>query len=227
MTPYYETAYGQLYHGNCYEILPQLDLQADILLTDPMTGQGANTNGKRTQRGSHVLKGTLVENRDWAIMPDDVPFDPTPWLSYKQVILWEANHFSDLLPKNPKWIIWDKRDGSASDDNADCEMAWTNLPGVTRIWRQKWRGVCRAGEENIAISGPKLHPFQKPVALFKFCLEQCDLTGDPVVLDPFAGSGTTPVVCERMGIRWVAIELLEHFCYAIKNRLEIIQYEMW
>jgi hypothetical protein len=222
MNPYCRTQLGTLYHGDSYELVSRLKPQPTILLTDPMTGQGANTQGKTSKRGKRKrLNGGWVENQDWPIMADDVPFDPLPWLHYSQIILWEANHFSETLPQNPKWIIWDKRGKETNrDDNADCEMAWTNLPGVSRVFHHLWKGICREGEENIAKAGPKLHPFQKPIALMLFCLQQFRLDAQSVVLDPFAGSGTTPAACERRGIRWIAIEQDAHFCDTIAQRVK-------
>jgi site-specific DNA-methyltransferase (adenine-specific)/modification methylase len=96
--------------------------------------------------------------------------------------LWGADHYYHQLPPAGAWLVWDKRDGSTSDDHADCEMAWTNIPGPARLWSQKWRGVIRAGEENV-VHGPKCHPAQKPAALMQWCVEKT--TG--VVLDPFMG----------------------------------------
>jgi len=40
-----------------------------------------------------------------------------------------------------------------------------------------------------------------------------------VVLDPFAGSGTTSLACEDLGVKWVAIERKEKYCAIAKRRL--------
>ena len=86
----------------------------------------------------------------------------------------------------------------------------------TRIHRQLWRGMVREGEENVA-NGPKLHPAQKPIRLMMWCLgfAESDLT-----LDPFTGSGTVPVACERLGRRWIGIEISEEFCEIAAKRIE-------
>jgi site-specific DNA-methyltransferase (adenine-specific)/modification methylase len=222
MKPCFETELGALYHGDCFDIIPHLSQQPEILLTDPMYGIEANTRGKSTNRGKRKkLRGGWVENRDWNIMHDDKPFDPTQWLHYKQAIIWGGNHFADKLPASSKWIIWDKRCKETNrDDNADCEMAWTNLKGVSRVFHHLWKGVCRAGEENLSRQGAKLHPFQKPVALISFCLQQFSLDEHSIVIDPFAGSGTTGIACERMGIHWILIEKEKHFCDTIVERFD-------
>jgi site-specific DNA-methyltransferase (adenine-specific)/modification methylase len=108
----------------------------------------------------------------------------------------------------------------ARDDNADCEMAWTNLPGVARVHQQLWKGICRGGEENIAIGGSKLHPHQKPVALMDFCLERCSLSAGDVVLDPFMGSGSCAVAAIRRGAAYVGIEIDEGYFDIACRRIE-------
>lgn len=52
---------------------------------------------------------------------------------------------------------------------------------------------------------PKLHPTEKPVALFRHYIENSTEPGD-LVLDPFCGSGTTAVAAEQAGRRWVTME---------------------
>jgi hypothetical protein len=136
------------------------------------------------------------------IAGDDTPFNPQPWLHYPQIILWGAPHFSPPLPMRPGLLIWDKRDGRRRDHDSDCEIAWTNLPGRPCIHHQLWRGICRAGEENVA-NGWKHHPAQKPIALMRWCVEKT--TG--WVLDPFAGSCTTALACLALGRPCMAIEI--------------------
>ena len=103
---------------------------------------------------------------------------------------------------HPGLLIWDKRDGRRSDHYSDCEIAWTNLPGRPCIHHQLWRGICRAGEENVA-NGWKHHPAQKPIALMRWCVGKT--TG--LVLDPFAGSCTTALACLEVGRPCIAIEI--------------------
>ena len=45
---------------------------------------------------------------------------------------------------------------------------------------------------------------------------------DDVVLDCFAGSGTTCVVAEKLNRRWIGIELSEEYCEITKRRIEEI-----
>ena len=115
--------------------------------------------------------------------------------SAKIVILWGGNYFG--LPAASKWLVWDKEN---TGDFADCELAWTNLPGAVRIFRHMWNGMLRASERNT----PRVHPTQKPVALMDWCIGQA---GDvSTVFDPFMGSGTTGVSCANLGKAFIGVE---------------------
>lgn len=198
-----------LYLGDCREILPSLP-KIDAVVTDPPYGKKERTN--RKSNGRDVL-GKLKSNAaGWAkdyppVHGDDKPFDPAPWLEFPKVVLFGANWFSSRLPATSHWIIWDKREHTPPDDNADCELAWTNLPGPTRIHRQLWRGICRRGEENISAGEGRVHPTQKPIDLMAFCLQACRLKGGDLVLDPYMGAGATGIAAIRRGLKFIGIEI--------------------
>ena len=186
-----------LYLGDALQIAPTLQ-HIDALITDPP--YGTNFDFTKPRRSRTPLQ--LFSAARWSanITGDAQPFDPRPWLAYPQVILWGAEHYR--LPAAHGWIIWEKRAGSTPDDHAGCELAWSNVPGSSQVHWQKWRGMIRAGEENL-VHGPKRHPAQKPVALMRKCVEATTGT----VLDPYMGSGTTGVACVRLGRPFVGIEL--------------------
>lgn len=175
--------------------------QFSALIADPPYG-----NNYRQKRSRDKLVKVEVEHAP--IVGNAKPFDPRPLLSFAPTsILWGGNYYADKLPANSKWLIWDKREGTTPDDGADSELAWTNLPGVSRIHRQLWRGICRRGEENISKGARKLHPNQKPVALMNWCLDEAKVDTHGRVLDTHMGSGTTGVACLRRGIPFVGVEI--------------------
>ena len=201
---------ARLYLGNCLEILPTL-AGIDAIISDPPYGFGYDPNRKRNV--THVQKGLKLTDRNWKqIQGEAQAFDPRAMMVAPIVLLWGANHYADKLPSSKRWLIWDKRDGTPSDNQSDAELAWCNSGGSVRMHRQLWRGVARAGEENIASAGEKLHPHQKPVALMAWCLDQAGVTEGMTVCDPYMGSGSTLVACIRRGLPCVGIESdAEHF----------------
>jgi hypothetical protein len=149
------------------------------------------------------------------IAGDNRPFDPTPFLRFPRVLLFGANHFAQKLPAGGAWIAWDKAcNGGPADGFSDCEFAWTTERTARNVIRVQWKGVCTAniGERN----GERLHPTQKPIALMRRCV---DIVDADLILDPFAGSGTTMVAAHRTGRQSIGIEIEPKYCEIAKQRM--------
>lgn len=194
--------------GNCLDELPKLaDTKIDAVITDPPYGIALKTNYKSRGRGK------LCECNDYPpIFGDDKPFNPLPFLAYKTVVLFGANYYANNLPPSSGWIVWDKRDGMPSNDQADCELIWTNKKGPARIFRHRWNGMIKASERNQR----RVHPTQKPVALMKWIIEHYTGPND-TILDPFMGSGTTGVACVELNRNFIGIEINPDY-FAIAQR---------
>ena len=65
----------------------------------------------------------------------------------------------------------------------------------------------------------RFHPTQKPVGLFMQILRKYSPEGE-IILDPFLGSGTTAIACERLKRRWIGIEIEEKYCEIAAKRIE-------
>ena len=187
----------QVITGDCLEVMPTLDRAAiAAVVTDPPYGVNYRLGSpSKSDRWPRQFVNT-------PIIGDDRPFDPRPFLEYETVILFGANHFSDMLPTTRGWIFWDKRGDFAPTDFADGELIWTNKQKPIRKFSHHWRGVIRASE-----NGEKhYHPTQKPVALMEWLIEKYTQPGD-LIFDPFCGSGTTGVACVQTGRRFIGIEI--------------------
>jgi len=173
--------------GDCLQVMPTLG-RFDAVVTDSPYGIGFSHGGG----GGKLARSTRLDHMP--IIGDEKPFDPAPLLALGiPAILWGGNHFADRLPASQSWLTWDKRCADYSNDQADCEMAWTNLGFPARMFRHVWNGMLRGSESKT----PRVHPTQKPVALMEWCLGF--LPDAKTILDPFMGSGTTLVACQRMG----------------------------
>ena len=193
--------------GDCHEVMPSLD-RMDAVVSDPPYGIDFDFSRERNSRKSGLSfgKGRSGDDihRGWSrIAGDDRAFDPLPFLHHEFVILWGGNNYAGLPPSRG-WLVWDKRRDTTPDNHGDAELAWTNIDMVVRVHRQVWRGIVREGVENVT-HGPKHHPTQKPLALMEWCLGF--IPEGKTILDPFMGSGTTLVACQRMGRKGVGIEL--------------------
>lgn len=196
-----ETEKYTLYLADCADVLPTLETgSVDAVVTDPPYGIGYEhrkvTSGKWTTKHHNI-----------PIVGDDKPFDPSPWLTFQEVILWGGNHYASRLPSGG-WFVWDKRRGveDVKFSMSDGELAWTNTTKSLRIFRHLWFGLARGSEV-----GEHYHPTQKPVALMQWCLGFVD---SDTILDPYMGSGTTGVACMRLGRKFVGVEI-DHAYFAI------------
>lgn len=220
MKPYYEHGGITIYHGDCRE-LPEILSVGDLCVTDPQY-QFANGTKDKSSRGTRLSTNSNLHSvafvaHDWgALTGDNEPFDPSHLLRFPKAVIFGANHFSNRLPDSRCWLIWDKREGGTPDDNADCEMAWTNLDKPARLYSALWRGLCRRGEENAT---SLQHPHQKPVALMIWTIKQCVLTGHELLIDPYMGSGSTLLAAKRLNIAAIGIDIEEKCCEIAAKRL--------
>ena len=139
-----------------------------------------------------------------------------------KIIIWGGNYFTDFLPVSKHWIIWNKE--QTFPNHAGGEMAWTNIKGNVQIYRQVWNGCIRQGSTTLNPK-PALHPTQKPVELHMHILEDFSEAGD-VILDCFAGSGTTLIACELTGRKCLTMEISPKYCDIIIERYKKITQQL-
>jgi hypothetical protein len=202
MNPYYADDYVTLYHGDCRELLPYIE--ADALITDPPYGMG--WDGRVTRGKNGTGKAGPTRHYGLRIAQDDEPFDPSPFLGYRGVVMWGFHHFASRLPKGSV-LVWLKRhDTGFGSFLSDADLAW--MKGGEGVYCR--RDLTLQGEE-------RAHPTQKPVGIMKWCIESTGIDG--TILDPFAGSGSTLVAAKSLNRRAIGIEIEERYCEIAANRL--------
>jgi site-specific DNA-methyltransferase (adenine-specific) len=212
-----EIGNATLYLGDCLSMIGTIE--ADALISDPPYGINIGKLSGGNRYGGNDFSQYRPARPDdyYEIHGDDRPFDPAPFLRFPKVVLWGGIHFAHRLPESRAWLVWDKREGTTSDNQADCEIAWTNLPGPARLMSHLWRGAIRRGEENVVNEG-RQHPTQKPIAVMRRCVEMCKLAPGSIVCDPFMGSGTTGIAALRAGHKFIGIEINPgHFQTAVRR----------
>jgi len=209
---YHETEHGVIYCGDCLEVMPTLaDKSVDLVLTDPPYGINYDDKSRHRPNEQHYND----------IMNDDGLFDYSCMFNYfdrlaSKIIIFGAENFFNILPFRGRWICWDKRLTIDADKmiGSSFELAWVNATsGYYKIYRVLHGGVVNAD------GGKRYHPTQKPVKLFGMIL--LDYTnGNDLILDPFAGSGTTGIACIRYDRRYILIEKEEKYCEIAARRIE-------
>jgi len=189
--PYFETELGKLYHGDCLKIMPELE-PVDLVLTDP------------------PYDG--YENYDWACV------------DLKRV-------FTDTYPEHHSFVFWSNKVAFPLDFTA--RHIWAKANRNVGIYGEQYEEVYELNGKktalvlrhavidskmNAQINGDVFtkHPTQKP---FQLILRILLKNKSKVVLDPFLGSGTTAVACERLNRRWIGIEISEEYCEIAKQRI--------
>jgi site-specific DNA-methyltransferase (adenine-specific) len=178
-----------LYCGDCRDILPTLP-KVDAVVTDPPYGIGKD--GQKRTTGGHGGR-KAYEFLGWDNGRPDASLFAVVLHAAPFHIIWGGNYFADVLPPSGKWLVWDK---GQRINQSDGELAYTSMDGALRILTMNRVELMLDGAE---------HPTQKPVQLMKWCIEQLP-TGCNIILDPFAGSGTTGVACAKLGKAFIGIE---------------------
>ena len=209
----------------CLDILRQLpDKCIDLVLTDPPYGIGVNKkcvilDGTVQGKGFGARRSNFAQ-KDWDdTIPSKDVFQQLFRVSKNQII-WGGNYFTENLHNSSCWIVWDKDNGT--NDFADCEIAFTSFKSAVRKFEYRWNG-CLQG--NMKEKEKRIHPTQKPLPLFQWCLQNYSKEGD-LILDCFSGSGTTAVACHNLNRRFICIEKDPEYHAASVERLKREQAQM-
>jgi site-specific DNA-methyltransferase (adenine-specific) len=217
MKPYFEENGITIYHGDCRAVLPELSFGPSLLLTDPPYGISYRSNHNSGWRDPLRVRWARDENFP-GIAGDDAPLDPSHLERIAPLAaIFGANYCAPALGPARCWLVWDKRCDTTPDNQSDCELVWTNFDSPSRIYRHLWRGIIRAGEENVSIT-EKLHPHQKPLGLLRFIIRYSAINRGPIV-DPYSGSGSTLLAAQQCGFPAIGIEIEERYCEVAAKRL--------
>lgn len=242
MNVYYKNEWGELWHGDCLEVMDILEIVgpvADMVLCDPPYGTTQN-------KWDAVVPLEKMWPRVWAcsrqgaavVLTAQAPFDKVLGASCIDRLKYE-------------WI-WRKEAGSGHlnaklaplKDHENALVFYAQQPTYNPQMRTGFKPYrCAQGKTKSSNYGQqtgaytvsngerypvttiefqrdrdKLHPTQKPVALFAYLIQTYTNPGE-VVLDFCAGSGTTAVAAGMTGRRWICIEKEEKYCELIAKRL--------
>ena len=184
--------------GDCLQVMPLLG-RFDAVVTDPPYGIGADKKNAQ----SSIRDNPKWWQKNWDTSRPSKEIFLQISESSRDAIIWGGNYFADLLPASSGWLSWRKPEAESGFSLADLELAWTSLPIAAR-------------QISLGRRDGNLHPTQKPVALMGWCLGF--LPKAQTILDPFMGSGTTLVACQRLGRNGTGIELdPDYFAIACKR----------
>lgn len=201
------------YNMDCMVGMKQFpDKYFDLAIIDPP--YGLKMDGGKIGGGNRAAISDYIK-KDWdASAPEKAYFLELMRVSKNQII-WGANHFVSKIPKDsPCWIVWDKVNGGA--EFADCELAWTSFNSPVRKFEFRWAGMLQQNMKNKEL---RIHPTQKPVALYAWLLNKYAKPGDKI-LDTHVGSASSLIACHKLGFDYVGFELDPDYYKAALKRLE-------
>jgi site-specific DNA-methyltransferase (adenine-specific) len=190
------------------------DKHFDLAIVDPPYGIGEDGSKNYSRSKFAISKNYKSFFGNDITSPDIIYFNELKRISKNQII-WGANHFISKIPYDSScWIIWDKDNGE--NDFADCELAWTSFKTSVRKFKFKWQGMLQGDMKNKEI---RIHPTQKPVALYKWLLDKYAKKGDKI-LDTHLGSASIAIACHDYGFDLIACELDTEYYEKALNRLK-------
>ena len=134
----------------------------------------------------------------------------------KNQIIWGGNYFQTLINTDSQcWVVWDKQKAPGVS-YADCELAWTSFDKATKKFTFRWDGFLQGDMKH---KEKKIHPTQKPVALYKWLIEKFAKPGD-IILDTHVGSASSLIAYEQTGHKYIGFEIDEVYYADAKKRLE-------
>lgn len=203
MKPYYQDDSCTIYHGDCREIMPELD-HPDFIFADPPYGVGFDYASHDDSRDGYQ---EFIRSWFHLLRPERMAITP--------------GIVNVCLYPQPRWILaWLKLNS----------MGANMLSGPSTVSRNLWEPVLWYGKYppnqisrdtvNAPISTEERlgHPCPKPIQLISMIVSFATTETD-VVLDPFVGSGTTLRAAKDLGRKAIGIEIEERYCEIAARRL--------
>ncbi len=181
---------------DCMDFMAQFpDKFFDLAIVDPPYGIGISNAREIGYRGMNVFTPKQWDNEP----PDEVYFNELFRVSKNQII-WGGNYFP--LKPSRCFIIWDKGEGFYNRSYAEAELAWTSFDANVKIFK---RDPLAQGDYR-----GKIHPTQKPVALYIWLLENYAKPGDKI-LDTHMGSQSSRIAAWKMGFDYWGCEIDQEY----------------
>lgn len=204
--------------------------KADMVFTDPPYGMFLDTDYSQIKGSEKSIgfKGNKTGNKYDKIIGDNEDFTPelinTIFASFpkcKEVFIWGADYFVDLLPnygKDGSWLVWNKRSSDAQQRGiGNCfELCWSMTKHKRFVLDFEWFGFLSKDDSKEARN--RVHPSMKPSKLIgrminEFCKDA------KIIADIFLGSGSTMVASHQLKRKCYGMELDPKYCQVIIDRM--------
>ena len=225
----------KLIHGEALEEMDKLIAQGvkvDAVITDPpykvtSRGSAGNSGGmlqKKINRSGNVFKHNDIKIEDWLPRVYDLLKDNshTYIMTNHKNLQHYLNVIKDVGFVFIKSLIWDKGNKIMG------QYYMSQFEYIIFIRKGKAKRINNCGISDILrvdnrktkdIEGKNIHDTEKPVELMEILISNSTNEND-IILDPFAGSGTTGVACKNLNRNFIGIELDEKYFEVGKKRIK-------
>lgn len=194
--PFSGSPSSELYNMDCVAGMKHYpDKYFDLAIVDPPYGIGLSNNPFRQKQ----------EKKNWDMSIPEMGYFIELFRVSKNQIIWGGNYFD--LPKSQGFLIWDKKQ-PYDFSSAMCEFAWCSIQKPAKIYQK----------HVVTAELNKIHPTQKPIQLYEFCLKFAELEKGAKVLDTHVGSGSSRIACYLNGFDFVGFEIDEDYCQSSEKR---------
>jgi site-specific DNA-methyltransferase (adenine-specific) len=215
--PQISSPFLDLRRMDCMELMAQYpDKHFELAIVDPpygieMDGDHMEEYNKKSCDSWKGRKPKGYNRKAWdSKRPNSDYFKELLRVSVNQVV-WGGNYFSDFLYPTGGWVVWDKQ--VVMPTFSDGELAWSSVTNSVKFIRLLWAGYRKCEETS------RIHPTQKPVALYNWLLENYAKPGDKI-LDTHMGSGSIAIACHYRQHHLTACELDEDYFRDACKRIE-------
>lgn len=204
---HYKTETLDLRLMDCMELMKEYpDKHFDLAIVDPPYG----INWMDQVKNPNVGKNWKVhEYKSWDRSPPSAEYFAELRRVSRNQIIWGGNYMIENLRSTPCWVIWDKMQEFSG---AVFEMAWTSFDSPAKAFRMS-RIEAYANQD-------KIHPTQKPVALYRWILANYAKPGMRI-LDTHLGSASSAIAAHYSGVHLTGCELdPDYFAASIKRVID-------
>jgi len=200
---------SETYNMNCITLMKEYpDKWFDLAVVDPPYGINRSGQTERfTKNPKHKRKH--FENKGWDTSIPEMEYFTELFRVSKNQIIWGANYFTQYLPSSMGWIFWDKgQDLSMSDG----ELAFTSFNKALRRFKIN-RG-------QLMVEGGTIHPTQKPIKLYDFCLQFAKVEPGMRIIDTHLGSQSSRISADKAGLDFTGFEIDKDYFDAGEKRYQ-------
>ena len=188
------------------------DNEFDLAIVDPPYGASDALEKDKDNSKKHTAKRTSYHQFE-NIAPTEEYFAELKRVSKSQIV-WGGNFFG----LKGGVIAWNKN-GTAFGEG---EVAICTTHNSVRFFEYTWNGMLQGNMKNKEV---RIHPTQKPVALYKWILDKYAKEGDKI-LDTHLGSGSSRIAADKLGFDFTGYEIDKDYFEAQEKRFKDYKSQM-